>query len=371
VSRLGHPFADAPGATRSLNAARIVVLPDDLATEEVIGRRGLELVSGLRLGRELVALAPELGLDPASSQLPRDFAGCMTNPDAPAPVRALAGDIAMRLGRRLGCLLLMLSRGEPANRAARPDWGDDQWRFWADVRRVVIGGGLLAGAIGDVALPAAQAVLDAHDAGHVRLTRSPWGDRIALVGLARLLPVAAQPRAVLDFGQTLVKRGLARYRAGRLVGLRVLPAQPGFCPSLVDLSTDRAEIGRQWAAMIELIVATAGEARSMAGDIADGADVSICLACYLRDGQPDPIEARSCYGRLQALGPNLAELAARNLAERLGFGVRFDLLDDGTAAALAVDPDDSCVVLTIGTAIGVGFPLARHPRAPYDDGFTV
>jgi hypothetical protein len=365
---LGHPFADAPGPLRSLNAARVVALPDELATEEGIGRRGVELVSGLGLGRELAGRASELGLDPESSQLLRDFAGCLTNRDVPASARALAGDIALRLGRRLGCLLLMLSRGERANRAVRPDWGDEQWRFWAGVRRVVIGGGLLASAIGDVAVPAAQAVLDAHDAGHVRLTRSPWGDRIALVGLARFLPVAAEQRGVLDFGQTSVKRGLARYRAGCLASLRVLPAQPGFCPSLVELSTERAEIERQWEAMLDLTVDTAKEAGSRAGDIAE---VSICLACYLQDGQPDPLEARSCYGRLQALGPNLAELGGSRLADRLGSAVRFQLLDDGTAAALAVEPDETCVVLTIGTAIGVGFPLARHPRAPLEHGFRL
>jgi hypothetical protein len=367
-SRSGHPFADAPGPLRSLNAARVVALPDDLATDDVIGRRGVELVSGLWLGREVAGRASELGLDPESSQLLRDFAGCLTNRDVPASARALAGDIALRLGRRLGCLLLMLARGEPANRAARPDWGDEQWRLWAGVGRVVIGGGLLAGAIGDVALPAAQAVLDAHDAGHVRLARSPWGDGIALVGLARLLPVAAEQRGVLDFGQTSVKRGVARYRAGRLAGLRVLPAQPCFCSSPIGLSTERAEIERQWAAMLDLTVETAGKAGSRPGD---AAEVSICLACYLRDGRPDPLDARSCYGRLQALGPDLAELAGSRLADRLGSEVRFRLLDDGTAAALAVEPDETCVVLTIGTAIGVGFPLARHPRAPLEHGFRL
>lgn len=364
---MSHPFADAPGPLRSLNLARVVALPDDLATEDVTGRRGVELVSGLWLRRELGGRASELGLDSESPQLFRDFAGCLTNLDVAASARALASDIALRLGRRLGCLVLMLSRGEAPNRAVRPDWGDDQWRFWAGVRRVVIGGGLLAGAIGDVAVPAAQDVLDAHDAGHIRLARSPWGDRIALVGLARLLPVAAERRAVLDFGQTSIKRGLARYRAGRLAGVRVLPARPGLCSAFVDLSTERAEVERQWDAMLDMIAETEA-AEPRAGSVAD---VSICLACYLTDGQPDPLEARSCYGRLQALGPDLAELGRNRLADRLGSDVRFGLLDDGTAAALAVDPDETCVVLTIGTAIGVGFPLDRDPRAPLDPEFRL
>jgi hypothetical protein len=371
-AQVGHPFADAPGPLRSLNVARVVALPGELATEDVIGRRGLELASGLALTRELAGRASELGLDPGSPELLRDFDGLLASPDVPATARALAHEMAVRLGRRLGCLLLMLSRGEPVNREVRPDWGDDQWRYWAGVRRVVIGGGLLAGAIGDVALPAAQGVLDAHAAGHIRLARSPWTDAIALVGLARLLPMAAERRPVLDFGQTSVKRGLARYGNGRLSELRLLPARPGFCSSFIDLSTERDEIERQWATMLDLIVETAGDAAREAGSARGGpADVSICLACYLTNGQPDPLEARSCYGRLQSLGPNLAELGASRLSDRLRSRVRLHLLDDGTAAALAVEPDDNCVVLTIGTAIGVGFPLARDPRAPLDRQFRL
>lgn len=365
---MGHPFVDAPAPLRSLNAARVVALPDGLAGDDVLGRRGVELVSGLRLRRDLIDRAPALGLDPDSPRLLRDFADRLRNPDIPAPARDLAFNVARRLGRRLGCLLLMLSRGEAANRNVRPDWGDEQWRCWRGIRRVVIGGGLFAGAIGDVALPAAQSVLDDHAAGDVRLERSPWGDAIALVGLARLQPVDAEQRAVLDFGQTSVKRGVARYLNGGLAGLRLLAEQAAPCPGYVDLATDRAEVGRQWAAMIDSIVDVIGEGRPAT---VGAADVSISLACYLRDGRPDPSEARSCYGRLQVLGPDLAGLGRRELADRLAAEVRIGLLDDGTAAALAEDPDEHCVVLTFGTAIGVGFPLARDQRLALVPGFEL
>lgn len=367
-SRLGHPFADAPNPLRSLNVARIVALPDDLACDEIIGLRGLEVVSGLRLRRDMVACAGELGLDPESPQLLNNFADCLTNSDMPTSARALAGDMAVGFGRQLGCLLLMLSRGEPANRRARPDWGDEQWRFWSRVRRVEIGGGLLSGAIGDVSVPAAQEILDTHGAGHLRLVRSPFGDRIVLVGLARLLPVAAEHRAVIDFGQTSVKRGVARYQAGSLSGLRMLPSQPCARPAAIGLSTDRREVEEQWQAMLDLMVDTVDASRS---GREEATDVSASLACYMQDGQPDPLEAQSCYGRLQTLGPNLAELGERKLGDRLGSEVHFHLLDDGSAAALAADPDETCVVLTIGTAIGVGFPLDRDRRAPLGHAFQV
>jgi hypothetical protein len=365
---VGHPFADGSNMLASLNATVVAALPEDLASEDILGRRGVRLVSGLWLRRELAARAGELGLDPESPRLFRDFAGRLARPEGPASARALATDVAVRLGRHLGCLLLTLLRGEAANRAVRPAWGDAQWRFWADVRRVVIGGGLLSESIGDVAVPAAQAILDAHDAGHVRIERSPWGDAIGLVGMARLLPAASDCRTVFDFGQTSVKRGLARYRAGRLAGVRVLSERPCPCPSPIGLSTDPNEVARQWADMLELMVETVGEARGASGG---ASEVSISLACDLRGGVPEAVETRACYGRLQVLRPNLTDLFRESLADRLATEVRIQLVNDGPAAALAEDPDDHCVVLTVGTAMGVGFPLGRDPRAEFDEAFRL
>jgi hypothetical protein len=365
---VGHPFADGSNMLASLNATVVAALPEDLATDDVLGRRGVRLVSGLWLRRELAADAVELRLDLGSPRLFHDFADRLSSAEVSCSTRALASDIAVRMGRHLGCLLLTLLRGEAANRAVRPAWGDAQWRFWADVRRVVVGGGLLSGSIGDVVVPAAQAVLDSHEAGHVRIERSPWGDAIGLVGLARVLPVASDCRAVLDFGQTSVKRGVARYQAGRLAAVRVLSERPCPCPSPIELSTDRDEVARQWEGMLELMVETVGEARPMTGDTTE---ISISLACDLRHGVPEPIEARACYGRLQVLRPNLTDLFRESLAERLATEVCVRLVNDGPAAALAEDPDDHCAVLTVGTAMAVGFPLGRDLRADLDEAFRL
>lgn len=363
-----HPFADGPGPLRSINVARVVSLPADLASDEIIGRRGVEFVSGLALARELRARAAALDLDPGSPTLLRDFEGGLSNPDATASAREAAVDVALRFGRRLGSLLLMLAEGDAANRAARPDWGDAQWAFWAHVDRVVIGGGLLGGSIGDIAVPAAQEILDCHGASRMRLVRSPWTDRIGLVGLARCAPVAAERRAVIDFGQTAVKAAVAHFSRGFLDRLSVFPTRPGVCASAIGLSEDRQEIEGEWEAIVDLIVATAREAMPSSGGVAD---VALSFACYLRDGRVDPIEARSCYGRLSVLDPDVAGMARREVTARLGRDVRLRLLHDGTAAALAVEPRETTVVLTFGTAIGVGFPVRRDPRIPLGPRFSL
>ncbi len=165
-----------------------------------------------------------------------------------------------------------------------------------------------------------------------------------------------------------MKRGIARYRGDRLGAVRVEPPRPGFCTSYVDLSTERAEVEAQWNGMLDVVVDTAGEMRRSPGR---PAEILASLACYLTDSQPDPFEVRGCYGRLQVLGPSLTDLGTRQLAARLGTEVRLELWDDGSAAALAEEPDEACVVLTVGTAIGVGVALPRHPRAPLADDFRL
>lgn len=374
---MAHPFADAPGPLRSLNVARIATLPKDLARDDILDRRALELVSGLRLRRDIAAHAPELGLDADSPDVLRAFDKLLAGEDGSPGARSLAAELAEGLGHRLGCLLLMLSGGHPANRGKRPEWGDEQWAFWASVRRVVIGGGLFAGAIGDLAVPAAQDVLDTHGAGHLRLSRSPWGSSIVLVGLARWQPDAdalaearREVRGVVDFGQTSIKRGLAQYEAGALAGVRVLSSSPCMCTSLTEAPRDPRLIEQQWNEMLDLMAATVRE-RWQAGSENGVIEMAASLACYMRGDQPDPMEARSCYGRLQLISPNLRVAARAGLADRLGAPADVRLVDDGTAAALSVTPDEADVVITIGTAMGVGFPLPNHPLAPLTPNFRI
>ena len=44
------------------------------------------------------------------------------------------------------------------------------------------------------------------------------------------------------------------------------------------------------------------------------------------------------------------------LGKKLGLAVTLNLLHDASAAALAVDEVEGVVVLTLGTAVGNGFP---------------
>lgn len=361
-----HAFQDRSGTLRSLNRARVGSLPEALVDPEIVGKNGLQLATGWALIQDLFPQAAALGLVGTGPELPHDLDRLLRDPGTAESQRLRAEEIVERFGRRLGCLLLALKLGEPATRAARPEWGDDQWVFWRDLRRIVIGGGLLSGRIGEAVLPAAQAVLDAHGAAELRLERSRFGAAVAVAGLSRCLPLPAQVRWVFDFGQTSIKRGVATYAGGRVTALTIRPAKPSVCPPIEATGADRADIERQWTAMLD-VVAESVEAGPAASD---AIDLGLCLATYLFDGHPDPNDV-GCYGRLRVLAPNLATWMHSAFETRFGRPVRLHVFHDGTAAALSEDSDAHTLVLTIGTALGSGFPEMNVPVAPFAEGFTL
>ncbi len=362
-----HPFHGRAGPLRSLNRARIGALPPGLDETDVLGKSGFQLATGWALAHDIEPQAEALGLDPHSPDLARGLDDLLRDPQIEETRRRRAEAIARRFGRRLGCLLLALKLGAPETRAARPDWGVDQWAYWAALRRIVVGGGLLSGRIGEVALPAAQAVLNAHGAADLVIARSSYGAQMALVGLARHAPMPPDTRFVFDFGQTSIKRGAAHFGAHGVTALDVESPLETVCPPLAETPLDRDDAARQWMRMLTVIAHTVEAAPTPPGPTLD---VSVCLACYLFDGHPSADDV-GCYGRLSLLAPNLTVWMHAQLEQRLARPVRLQLLHDGAAAAHAVDGGADTLVLTIGTALGNGFPDLNRALTPLADGFEI
>jgi hypothetical protein len=104
--------------------------------------------------------------------------------------------------------------------------------------------------------------------------------------------------------------------------------------------------------MVALIVTAWQEAKR-----ANGVEPAVIasLACYMHNGHPYPYDT-GCYGRLQQLGDNLQAFLAMRLSERLNRPVNLQLVHDGVAAATVYAGAEQTAVLTLGTAIGIGFP---------------
>lgn len=356
-----NSFLGGDSRIRSLNRARIAALPGLEVEPGIIGKTGWDLVSAQALRQEVVHWAAALKLDENHPELLRQFEGCFYQPET----ASLARQIAQAYGRKLGFLLLMLKRADPENRAARPEWGAAHWQFWQGITSIIVGGGMLAGRLGEEALPVAQAVLAQHGFAGVSLTRSPYGAYLPLVGLARTAALQTPAMLVFDFGHTAIKRAVVQYNQDQVIALHILPPLPTVCG---DLNGSVEAVQEQWGQMLAVVEETWRQVVPERGQVLVGLGIS--LACYLFDGQPSPND-HGCYGSLQVLSPNLEKFIQQQIAERLQMEIQVGVLHDGTAAAIAHAGQAHSVVLTLGTAIGNGFPPPAESYRPLASEFQL
>jgi hypothetical protein len=350
-----NPFLTGDARVRSLNRTRIAAQPDASLDEDLAGRSAYELLSATAVETLVRIEAPDLGLDPERPDLLLAFDDCFHDSrTAPA-----AGRVADTLGRRLGAVLLVLARGAAADRHARPEWGKEHWDFWHLVRRVVVGGGLWSGALGAAATAEANRFLSA--TGGPAVERSPYGVALPMVGLARYAPLDVRRMMLFDFGHTRVKHGLATYRDGTLASVEIRPSLAAPCsgPDYTSLAGAR----QCWVAMRDIILGA--WRREVPFDESDYTGIGVALATHLNNGHPFQTD-QGCYGLLQSLAPHLGQFLRDDLAARIRRYRSFALLHDGLAAAAAHAEDTYTVVLTLGTAIGAGYPPAPGGLRPLD-----
>ena len=335
----------------SLNRVCLIDLPGLDIDPAVKGKTGYELVSSLALTALIRAQIDALKLDPAldDAALRLAFDVCL-NSRRPS-VRAAAGSIARQIGRGLGYLLLVLRRGDPINRAARAEWDDSYWAHWTGIRQVWLGGGLVSGALGPHLVTHARAVLA--DAG-ITLHISPYAPLLPLVGAARFGPPDTTAALVFDFGHTLVKRAVGLYHGGALSELRLLPPVP---TRFDDMPVDPADPALFARGVRDLMIGIMTETWHAAQDsgVNPSRVIPASLSAYVRDGQP--LDAQSgAYVQLIHITGNAARMLSDHLSAALDTPVAVMLIHDGTAAAATHAGLENAAVITIGTALGIGFP---------------
>jgi len=316
----------------SINRAIITDDPAGNLSPHVRGRQAYDLVSTHALDQLLDAHRDALGLLPEdiTHAHRQQFWERLRTQSAPAL------QIATRLGENLGSLLLTLRRGDATSRAARPEWDESYWAYWAQISHIVLGGGLALPPLGPhIATTATQLLKEHGYAFTIQIARLPLF--LPLLGAARH---AHADTCVFDFGGTQVKRALACYEAGTLIQL----ADLGSLPHADALPRNpEMRVRALFEEMVALITQTLAEHNT------PGAVIPISIASYIDQGHPMRAIDTGYYV-LHRLPAPLAVM----LSERLG--KRVVLLHDGTAAAAAHAGLPNAAVIQIGTALGVGFP---------------
>jgi hypothetical protein len=343
------PYHLTPSA--SLNRVCIVDLPGLSVDSQVKGKTGFQLVSAAALAslirQHAAALALDANLNDHELRLRLNDRLLSTE----TTVRAAAEVIGQRIGRNLGYVLLTLKRGDAVNRAARSDWDDSYWHHWNGIKQVWLGGGLVSGKLGPIMREQASAVFEEAAVGNFTIRVSPYASILPLVGAARHAPPGCDAVLVFDFGGTMIKRARAVYKCDELIELHCLPSHPTGWTEIEGSSNDLAQ---QAARLLDHMVAVIVDTRYSFG-LSPSSPISASIAAYMQDGHPMPGRRRAYY-QLPLITQNLQTAIAQRLGAQQGKAATVSLIHDGTAAAATYAGAEHAAVVTIGTALGVGFP---------------
>jgi hypothetical protein len=325
---------DPTAFTPSLNRAVLAALPGLPAA--LHGVRAFDWLSSVGIAHRIRERIPDLDLDPVPDGLGADaiiaagpYPRCLDHMVEAGDARAVR--LADDLGVALAALVATLRLGPEDARAARPDWPAEHWERWAAVRRVGVGGGVVAGSLGARMVASAVERLPGFGGGDVDLRLVDAPGTLVLRGVGTALPDG--PALLVDAGHTAVKYARARIADGR-------------CGELEVVRTERPPRMLRAGPLAEHL---ADEAAGIAPERVRSAGFAV--AAYT-DAEGQPLAGQpGLYGSLGVV--HLASYLAARLEDRLGYPIFVRTAGDGDAAAKAlVGVADAAIVL--GTAIGAG-----------------
>lgn len=261
-------------------------------------------------------------------------------------------EIADKYGKRLGLMLLVLKTGLPENRAARTDWDDEHWEYWADVENVIIVGGLASGSMGNRIIDKAIEVFDIAGEPCYNIIRNTNSSKIGAKGCLTQVTGDEKVHIVFDLGHTKIKKVIAVNEDGHN---RLIELESSKSINMEWNVEDPDERKRQAWELHEYLVNTILETYYEAQKYGHvGWEIILSMASYVIDGKIN--DTRGGYAKLNELGENYAAVLAAELERRLNRSIIISLIHDGTAAALYYKEYENAVCITAGTSFGVGFP---------------
>ena len=338
----------------SLNRVRLAKLPLYGIDDSAEGYRANELFSAKIISEAVLAEAGKLHVDVskyAFRELPKFLSDEAYSEDILR--RKIANSLCTKFGNRLGLILLALRLGQQENRAVREDWSEKHWEFWANVKNVVLTGGLASGLLGKRFKEQIHYVFDVAGVKPYNISLFENSSHVGAMGCTKLIEEPDKTFAVLDCGQTNIKRCIVRKRAGEITGITTLNTEPSINMELTFVKSkenyDRAlELHRYLLNVICDVCKNLELADSEQGE------VIVSIANYVIGGELN--SHRGGYAKLHLLCEDYAALLSEELSSRMHRPYRVRLVHDGTAIALNFNDSEDSVCLSLGTAFGVGFP---------------
>ena len=337
----------------SVNRGRIAVLPVKGIADDILGKTAHEIFSTELVVKEIKALAELRGValtEYTDKNLPKFLDDATYSDDIMK--KSIADAVIKKFGNRLGMILLALKLGQEENRRARTDWTDEHWEYWANLKTVILTGGLSGGLLGRRLKEQILYVFDMAGVKPYDIMLFDNGSHIGTMGCARLLPCECKGGAVLDFGQTNIKRTIVRKRRGEISEIITLDTKPSMYMELntEDTPENRSEALKLHKYLLNVLADTCKQGMKLGG-MCDS--VVISIANYTVGGEL--VSDRGGYAKLCLLDKNYARLLSHELSSKLHREFDIRLVHDGTAIGLYFSDVPDSICLSLGTAFGVGF----------------
>ncbi|MBR3971673.1 MAG: hypothetical protein IKJ83_02145 [Ruminococcus sp.] len=341
----------------SINRVRLAKLPLYGIEDGIEGYRANEIFSAKIISEDVFATAQKMRVDASDysfRELPRFLSAEIMSDEVLK--RRIATTLSTKYGNRLGLILLALRLGQEENRAVREDWTQEHWDYWANVKNVVLTGGLASGLLGKRFKEQIHYIFDVAGVKPYNISLFENSSHVGAMGCTKLIEENDKTFAVLDFGQTHIKRCIIRKRAGEIASITTLPTEPSLNMDLTFAKSkenyDRAlELHRY---LLKVICDTC---RDIELTESEQGEVIISIANYVIGGELN--SHRGGYAKLHLLCEDYATLISDELSSRMHRPYRARLVHDGTAIALNFNDREDTVCLSIGTAFGVGFPEVK------------
>lgn len=337
----------------SVNRGIISYIPVKGIADDIIGKSANQVFSAKLITQEIKEQAAKRDLDISAysdHNLPKFLDDATYSENIIEKV--LADAIVHKYGNRLGVILLTLKQGHPKNRAARYDWNDSHWDYWANLKTVILTGGLSGGLLGRRLKEQILYVFDMAGETPYNIMLFDNGSHIGTMGCAKLLPDNCDAAAVLDFGQTNLKRCIIKKKNGEISDFTKLATKPS-----IHMELDTSDSPENCARAIELhrylknVVADTCREASTMGPLCD--EVVISIANYTVDNKL--YRDRGGYAKLFNISEDYGAFLSHDISSELHRQVNVRLVHDGTAIGLYFSDIPDSVCLSLGTAFGVGF----------------
>ncbi|MBR3987815.1 MAG: hypothetical protein IKK10_00740 [Clostridia bacterium] len=337
----------------SVNRSIINYVPVSGLADDIIGKSANQIFSAKLISQEIKDLAGKRGVDISGytdQNLPKFLDDATYSENIIEKV--LADAIVRKYGIRLGVILLTLKQGHPKNRLVRYDWNDTHWEYWANLKTVILTGGLSGGLLGRRLKEHILYVFDMAGETPYNIMLFDNGSHIGTMGCAKLLPENCDAAAVLDFGQTNLKRCIIKKKNGDISEFTKLLTKPSM-HMVLDTSDSPENCGRA----IELhrylanVVADTCKEALKTGGLCD--KVIISIANYTVDNKL--YRDRGGYAKLFNISEDYGALLSHEVSSILHRQVDVRLVHDGTAIGLYFSDIPQSICLSLGTAFGVGF----------------